>query len=676
MAKGAIMTAWNNLKIGTRLGVGIGLLLVLLTLIALAAYISLTGAKGNFAQYRQLARETKTAANWNGDLLTVRLNVKTFLIEGTDAARQGVDGAMKVLTDEISSDGQVFVSPEDATAVSEMTDMVSTYGSTFIQVADQQAAAAAAAKAMDELGPKMAAQFDKIIEDAKTAGNTEIAVKAADARRNMLLMRLANAKYRIGNVPEDAEKVRKANAAVKDLLGALKAQAQDDTARKAVEDATGFVDGYLGLFAKLEAATVARNALVDGTLNKIGPAVSAKLQTIVDEAISAQDALGPQAAQSMDDGIMTAIGVAAISILLGIAVGFFVARSISKPVVAMTAAMRDLAGGDKQVTIPAQGRKDEIGEMAGAVQVFKDNMIEADRLRAEQEQSKARAEAERRQAMLDLADRFENSVGSIVNGVTSAATELQSTAQSMSATAEQTTRQATVVAAASEETTQNVQTVASATEELSASIGEITNQVSESTRRVGEAVIQANDTNAKVQGLADAAQKIGDVVRLINDIAGQTNLLALNATIEAARAGEAGKGFAVVASEVKTLATQTARATEEIAGQVRAIQEATATSAEAIGDITKTIGRVSEISTAIASAVEEQGAATQEISRNVQQAAQGTQEVSANISGVTEAAHQTGAAASEVLAASTELGKNGELLKVQVNEFLRSVRAG
>ena len=398
--------------------------------------------------------------------------------------------------------------------------MVTNYDGTFQQVAARQAEAAAAAAAMDELGPKMAEQFDKLIAAAQSTGNTDMAVAAADARRNMLLMRLANAKYRISNAQEDSEQVKKANAAVGALLESLKVPAQDDTARKAAEGATALMTSYLSLFGKLETATISRNELVQSTLNKIVPSVSEKLQTIVDDAISHQDELGPKSAQAIDDGIWTAIGVAIVAILVGIAAGFFVARGITRPVVAMTAAMRDLAGGNKQVIIPAQGRKDEIGEMAGAVQVFKDNMIEADRLRAEQEQIKASAEAERRQAMLDLADRFESSVGSIVNGVTSAATELQSTAQSMSATAEQTTRQSTVVAAASEETTQNVQTVASATEELSASIGEITNQVTESTRIVGEAVAQANDTNAKVEGLSEAAQKIGDVVRLINDIAG------------------------------------------------------------------------------------------------------------------------------------------------------------
>jgi methyl-accepting chemotaxis protein len=398
--------------------------------------------------------------------------------------------------------------------------------------------------------------------------------------------------------------------------------------------------------------------------------------TVADAAIAFQDDSATAASDSAHATIYLVLTLSGIGLVLGLVMAIVVARTgIAGPIARITKAMEDLAGGNKAAEIPGQDRKDEIGSMAAALGVFKDSMLEADRLRAEQEEVKQRSETERRKAMLDLADQFEANVGGVVGSVTTASEKLQSTAQGMSATAEQTSRQSTAVAAASEETTQNVQTVASATEELSASISEITSQVTESTRIVGEAVAQANDTNAKVQGLAEAAQKIGDVVRLINDIAGQTNLLALNATIEAARAGEAGKGFAVVASEVKTLATQTARATEEIAAQVRSIQEATAGSAQAIEAITKTIARVSEISTAIASAVEEQGAATQEISRNVQQAAQGTQEVSANSTGVSEAARQTGIAATEVLQSAGELSRNGAALRTQVNEFLRTVRA-
>ncbi|WP_374369941.1 methyl-accepting chemotaxis protein [Dongia sp.] len=370
--------------------------------------------------------------------------------------------------------------------------------------------------------------------------------------------------------------------------------------------------------------------------------------------------------------ILGAAGTVAISILLGV----FLSRTIGAPIVRMTNAMTALAQGNTATEIPARGRKDEVGQMAEAVQVFKDNMIETERLRSEQEAAKKRAEEDRRKAMLGLADQFETSVGGVVTAVTTAAQELQKTAQSMSSVAEEAAHQSNAVAAASQQLTQNVQTVASATEELSASIQEIGNQVTESTRIVSGAVIQANDTNDKVKGLAAAAQKIGEVVTLINEIASQTNLLALNATIEAARAGEAGKGFAVVASEVKNLATQTAKATDEIGGQIRAIQEATDSSADAIQGITTTIARVNEISTTIASAVEEQGAATQEISRNVQQAATGTNEVSSNVAGVTQASQQTSAGASQVLNAATELARNGETLRSQVDQFLRQIRAG
>jgi len=430
--------------------------------------------------------------------------------------------------------------------------------------------------------------------------------------------------------------------------------------------------GKLGLANQNDEAI----ALVHDKIREPLAKLTKDLAAVADATIKFQNEEAAGAASSTSSAITLTLILVGIGLVFGIGLALFVARvGIVGPIAAMTRAMQDLAGGNKETVIPATDHKDEVGTMAKTLQVFKDNMLEAERLRTEQEEAKLRTEAERRKAMLDLADRFEANVGGVVSGVSAAAEELQRTAQSMSATAEQTARQSTVVAAASEETTQNVQTVASATEELSASISEITSQVSESTRIVGEAVSQANDTNHKVQGLAEAAQKIGDVVRLINDIAGQTNLLALNATIEAARAGEAGKGFAVVASEVKTLATQTARATEEIASQVRAIQDATAGSAQAIETITKTIARVSEISTAIASAVEEQGAATQEISRNVQQAAQGTQEVSANSSGVSEAARQTGQAAGEVLQSAGELSRNGATLRTQVDEFLRTVRA-
>ena len=365
----------------------------------------------------------------------------------------------------------------------------------------------------------------------------------------------------------------------------------------------------------------------------------------------------------------------AVALLLVIGMSFLLGRSIVKPIVGMTAAMRKISEGDTSIEVPAQDRHDEVGAMAQSVQVFKDNMIEAARLRGEQDEVKSRSEAEKKNLLRKMADDFENGVRQSLDTLTGAASEMRATSQSMSATAEETSHQATTVAAVAEQASANVQTVAAATEQLSSSVSEIGRQVTESTRIAGQAVEQANRTNVTVQGLSAAAQKIGAVVNLISDIASQTNLLALNATIEAARAGEAGRGFAVVASEVKSLASQTARATEDISAQVAAMQDATAEAVQAIEGIGTTIGSINEIATVIASAVEEQGSATREIARNVQEAAQGTGEVSSNIVGVNAAAGETGTAATQVLASAEQLSGQAATLRGDVDRFLANIRA-
>jgi len=411
-------------------------------------------------------------------------------------------------------------------------------------------------------------------------------------------------------------------------------------------------DEYSGTFDAVEsAADDTRTALVaaDQSVEAEGTATFQRVPLII--------------------GAVGLIGLAALTVsaFLSTRAGLKLLGGITQSMVKLT---EDVAAAE----VPYLDRKDQIGTMAKAMQVFKQSGLERGRLAAQQESERA-AQANRGKTLDALTGEFERQVTQVVKTVSSSAGGMQSTATAMTETAERTASQAGAVATASEHASSNVQTVASAAEELSASVAEISRQVTESTRIAADAVAQAEKSGELVKALSDAAQKIGAVVSLISEIASQTNLLALNATIEAARAGEAGKGFAVVASEVKSLATQTAKATEEIGAQISSIQQATGETVRSIGDISGIIGRINEITTAVSAAVEQQGAATQEIARNVQQASAGTQEVSSNIVSVTAAAEETGQAATQLLDASKDLAHQAEIMRAEVERYIAGVKA-
>ncbi|MGY3449535.1 methyl-accepting chemotaxis protein [Bradyrhizobium sp. USDA 4353] len=369
-------------------------------------------------------------------------------------------------------------------------------------------------------------------------------------------------------------------------------------------------------------------------------------------------------------------GLGALAGLLIAAItAFWLGRSVVVPLDQTCAVMDELTKGHLGFEVPFTDRRNEIGRMARSLQILKDHLAESERIRAEQELAKQQAAEERRAVLARIADEFERSIGGVIQTTTSAAGELQTSAQSMSSIVSGTSDQSAKVAAAAEQTAKNVQTVSASAEQLSSSIQEIAKQVTQSSSIAQNAVEQATRTESMVTRLVHASQKIGEVMALIQTIAGQTNLLALNATIESARAGEAGKGFAVVANEVKALSAQTAKATEEITSQIEAIRDATTSTVTAIREIGTTIGQMNEITETIAAAVEEQGVATKEIARSVQQAAQGTQGVMQHIVGVREASGQVGAAAAQVLSAAAQLGSQSDQLKSQTGRFLGNVRA-
>ena len=369
------------------------------------------------------------------------------------------------------------------------------------------------------------------------------------------------------------------------------------------------------------------------------------------------------------------IGIVAAVALVSFAAAFWLGRRITRPILELSGTAHRLADGDLSIAVPALDRRDEIGTMAQAIAVLKERAVEAARLAVEQDRLKATAIDERKHAMRKLADAFESSVKSVVDKMASSAAGLETAANSMRAAASTANGETTAAAAAAEQTSANVATVAAATEQLSASVHEISRQVAQSSQIASDAVAGTERANADMTALADSAKRVGDIVALLSGIADQTNLLALNATIEAARAGEAGKGFAVVASEVKALASQTAKATDEIQAKVGEIQTMTTTAVTALNGINGTVGRMNEITAAVASAVEEQGAATRGIAGNVQQAAAGTRAVSGNVATAQRAVAETGTIATNVLGAAGTLSSEAERLRSEVAEFLANVRA-
>jgi methyl-accepting chemotaxis protein len=666
-----------NLRIGSKIGIGFAIVLLILGVSSTVAWLAFGRVAAAVDEYATLVTNSAVFRDIDQTVTQYRGHVREYVYsDHEDIAQTALKDGATVRT-LINSGLARVTNPERHRLLESIAKQADAYAAGFAHLHAMNAEQAKLeTDVLDVVGQKMTDGFSAVIASGTEMSHADLLPPAIEGRRLSLAVRL-NVNKRLGRHDEAATQAADAQFAdLKQVLTRLDGMTKTDPLVNAiVREQAAQTEHYQTAFHRAASLDSDQVSLMNGAMRQAGDVMQADATRAMDSSRVDQEATQQQALGTVRDGDTLTMALGGLGLALGGVLAWLIGRGIAGPVVRMCAAMRALAGGDRAVAIPGVGRKDEVGQMADTVQVFKDSMIETERMREAQAQAKTRAEADRRQDMTRLADGFESGVKSIVSAVAAQAAQMQSSAQAMTHTAEQTTQQTTAVAAAVEQASANVQTVASAAEELSASVLEIGRQMEQSSKIASQAVIDADRTNTTVEGLSKTAQRIGEVVQLIETIAGQTNLLALNATIEAARAGDAGKGFAVVASEVKSLANQTAKATDDIKAQIAEIQGATGQTVAAIRSIGTTIHQMNDIATAIASAVEQQGAATREIASNVQQAAQGTSEIATNIGGVGQAASDTGAAAAQVLSGAAELARQSEALRRDVDQFVATVRA-
>ncbi len=651
-----MMNSLNRLKVRSRIYLGFGIVMLLFAGVSTLAGLTIESNMRGFIGYRDLARDTNLAGELQANMLTTRLGVKDFVIDGSPSAIATVDerlAATKAFLDQAQVEIQ---NPQRAEMVDAITAQIDDYGRGFAEVVALQARRNEEIAILDETGPQIRERIGEVMDTAYADGDPDAAYYAGDLQEELLRARIYVQRFLLSNREADHAGAVEELAATRTALDALDAQVQNPRRRRLVAEFREGLEVYETAFENVHEIIVERNGIIEGTLDAIGPRIAGLVEDVKQSVKAEQDALGPQVVAAARRAELIDIVVSVVSLALAAAAAFFVARSIAGPVERITVAIRAIADGRLDTTIPSVDQHDEIGEMARATLVFKDNATEATRLRAK------------------LAEEFERSVGGIVGAVSAAAKEMQANAEAMAKLAERSSEQTTSVAASAEQATVNTESVAQATQALGASIDKISRQIVEQTQMANEAANAAVQSDGQIKDLAGKAKEIGKVIEMITGIAEQTNLLALNATIEAARAGEAGKGFAVVATEVKSLANQTASATDQIASQINSVQAQINNAVEAIELINTKIKSMAEGSAAVSAAVEQQNTATQEIGRNIKKASSRTKDVSSTIDNVSEAVRQTGSGATKMLSATADLSRQASDLTTQVRGFIDGIR--
>ncbi len=668
-----MFSKFNDMKFGVKLLIGIGGILVLLVINSATSFFGLLQAGSALTRYQQLTDQSAQMTAARSDLLAAAADVQQFLIDGGTESAETAQAAIAAVREDLEIAEKGATTGAAQARLSAVQVELSQYETVFETVVESRERRDVASAEINQLGSDLEKRLTATMADANEAYDAELAFKAGQVLRSLLIQRAELNRYLLDQKAETFALVE----AERELLGtsfdeliASLQFGQDDELTEALKAS---VAAYQQGLDGVRDHVVSLNGILVGELEPAAANILAAAAGAYEAIREEQTTIGTETRDGTRRTEILSIIATVICVVIGLAAAYFIARGISRPVKALTGVMARLADGESSTEVPMTERGDEMGEMAKAVLVFREGMLKAEEL-----QEAARADQERREQRTrrieELTKNFDSTASETLTSVSEAAENLRGSANSLTQTADRSSNMAGMASSASNQATENVQTVASAAEELSASITEISQQVSRSTQVADQAVEDAEKSRVLVDRLADSSAKIGEVVKLITDIAEQTNLLALNATIEAARAGEAGKGFAVVASEVKNLATQTGQATEEISTQIQTIQDDTQHTVSSIQHIAERIEEINRISAGVATAVEEQSAATQEIARNVSDAAASTGSANENIGGVSDATRETTTISGEVLSASEQVSaKSGDLSQV-VQRFLADMR--